>query len=113
MKQTDNLFWTAWAALVIVMVIGRNELWRLFACPITWLCHRVRPGTAFVNMMIVFIYNAILVYNLVLNNLDGTGLTWRLYLLSFNDVHSAGLLINCNKNILLEKIVLLVNPIST
>ena len=59
----------------------------------TWLCHRVRPRAALGNLIVMIAYNAILSYNLVFNSRYGAGLTWWLFALLLNAIHSIGLLI--------------------
>lgn len=102
MKPTDKHFWIVWAALAVLMVIviaccSWNEdttiLGIAYALSLlsTWLCRRIRPKAAFGNLLVMFLYNAILGYNLIFNNQGGEGFTWWFYLLLLNGIHSIGL----------------------
>ena len=104
MKLTDKRFWIVWAALALLMVIviascSWNEdtmiLGIAYALSLlsTWLCHRIRPKEAFGNLLVMFLYNAILGYNLIFNSQGGAGFTWWFYLLILNGLHSIGLII--------------------
>ena len=104
MKLTDKRFWIAWLLLFILAIVscmagGWNEdtalLGAAYALSLlsTWLCHRVRPRAAFVNLIVMIAYNAILSYNLVFNSRYGAGLTWWFFILLLNTIHSIGLLI--------------------
>ncbi len=59
----------------------------------TWLCHKAKPKAAFVNLIVMIAYNAILSYNLVFNSQYGAGLTWWFFALLLNAIHSIGLMI--------------------
>lgn len=59
----------------------------------TWFCHKVRPRTAFGNLIVMTAYNSILSYNLVFNSQYGAGLTWWFFALLLNTIHSIGLMI--------------------
>lgn len=98
------LFWILWGVLLVVMVgccifEGWSEdtalLGGTYALSLlsTWLCHKAKPKAAFVNLIVMIAYNAILSYNLVFNNHYGAGLTWWFYALLLNAIHSIGLLI--------------------
>lgn len=104
MKLTDKRFWIAWPVLLILAIVscmtgGWNEDTALLGAAYTlsllstWLCHSVRPRTAFGNLIVMIAYNAILSYNLVFNSRYGAGLTWWFYALLLNAIHSIGLLI--------------------
>lgn len=104
MKLINKRFWIVWAALAVLMVVAIvfcswNEdtvlLGVAYALSLlsTWLCHQIRPKAAFGNLLVIFLYNAILGYNLIFNNQGGEGFTWWFYLLFLNGVHSIGLLI--------------------
>lgn len=104
MKPTDKRFWIVWAALTVLMVVAIafcswNDdtmiLGIAYALSLlsTWLCHRIRPKAAFGNLLVMFIYNAILGYNLIFNSQGGAGFTWWFYLLILNGIHSIGLIV--------------------
>lgn len=104
MKLTNKRFWIVWAALAVLMVVviafcSWNEdteiLGIAYALSLLsiWLCHRIRPKAAFGNLLVMFLYNAILACNLIFNSYGGPGFTWWFYLLLLNGVHSIGLLI--------------------
>ena len=104
MKQNDKRFWIAWTAMAILMVVAMvrcswNEdmvlLGISYALSLlsTWLCNRIRSNVAFGNLLVMFLYNAILGYNIIFNNQGGEGFTWWFYLLLLNGIHSIGLLI--------------------
>ncbi len=59
----------------------------------TWLCYKAKPKAAFVNLIVMIAYNAMLSYNLVFNSQYGTGLTWWFFVLLLNTIHSIGLMI--------------------
>lgn len=67
MKPTDKRFWIAWLMLLILaiaccMAEGCSEdsalLGTAYALSLlsTWLCHRMRPKTAFVNLIVMIAY---------------------------------------------------------
>ena len=98
------LFWIAWGVLLVVMVgccisEGWSEdtalLGGTYALSLlsTWLCHKAKPKAAFVNLIVMIAYNAILSYNLVFNSQYGAGLTWWFFALLLNTIHSIGLMI--------------------
>lgn len=104
MKLTDKRFWIAWLVLLILAIVscmagGWNEDTALLGAAYTlsllsaWLCHIVRPRAALGNLIVMIVYNAILSYNLVFNSHYGTGLTWWLFTLLLNTIHSFVLLI--------------------
>ncbi len=104
MRLTDKRFWIAWLVLFILAIVSCmtgdwSEDTALLGAAYTlsllsaWLCHRVRPRAALGNMIVMIAYNAILSYNLVFNSHDGAGLTWWLFALLLNAIHSIGLLI--------------------
>lgn len=104
MKQNDKRFWIAWTALAMLIVVimaqcNWNEDTMILGIAyalsllLTWLCHRIRPKSVFGNLLVMFLYNAILGYNLIFNSQDGAGFTWWFYLLLLNVIHSIGLLI--------------------
>ena len=105
MNLTDKQFWIAWLVLLLLaiascMVQGWSEdtalLGVTYALSLlsTCLCHRVRPRTAFVNLIIMIAYNVILSYNLVLNSQYGAGLTWWFLALLLNTLQSISLLVH-------------------
>lgn len=98
------LFWILWGVLLVVMVgccifEGWSEdtalLGGTYALSLlsTWLCHKAKPKAAFVNLIVLIAYNAILSYNLVFNSQYGAGLTWWFFALLLNTIHSIGLMI--------------------
>ncbi len=104
MKQIDKRFWITWVALALLMtVVMVRHSWNedtmilgiayVMSLLSTWLCHRIRPKAAFGNLLVVFLYNTILGYNLIFNNHGGEGFTWWFFLLLLNGIHSIGLLI--------------------
>ena len=103
MKLTYKRFWIAWLmffllAIACCMAEGWSEdtawLGGAYAPSLlsTWLCHRIRPRTAFSNLIVMIAYNAILSYNLVSNSQYGAGLTWWFYAVLLNTIHSIALL---------------------
>ena len=104
MKPTDKRFGITWVALALLLtVVMVRHSWNedtmildiayalsLFS---TWLCHRIRPKAAFGNLLVMFLYNVILGYNLIFNSHGGEGFTWWFFLLLLNGIHSIGLLI--------------------
>ena len=104
MRLNDKRFGIAWLLLFILAIVscmaeGWNEDTVLLSAAYmlsllsTWLCHRVRPRAALGNLIVMIAYNAILSYNLVFNSRYGAGLTWWLFALLLNAIHSIGLLI--------------------
>lgn len=104
MKLTDKRFWIAWLVLLLLAIIccmaeGWSDdsalLGAAYALSLlsTWLCHRMRPRTAFGNLIIMTIYNAILSYNFIFNSQYGAGLTWWFFALLLNTFHSIVLMI--------------------
>ena len=104
MRQNDIRFWIAWLVLLLLAVVSCIvEGWSVdtallgvaYALSLlsTWLCHRVRPRTAFVNLIVMIAYNAILSYNLVFNSQYGAGLTWWFLALLLNTLQSFSLLV--------------------
>lgn len=98
------LFWILWGVLLVVMVgccifEGWSEdtalLGGTYALSLlsTWLCHKAKPKAAFVSLIVMIAYNAILSYNLVFNSQYGAGLTWWFFALLLNTIHSIGLMI--------------------
>ena len=98
------LFWIAWGVLLVVMVgccisEGWSEdtalLGGTYALSLlsTSLCHKAKPKAAFVNLIVMIAYNAILSYNLVFNSQYGAGPTWWFFALLLNTIHSIGLMI--------------------
>ena len=68
MRLTDKRFWIVWLVLLILAIVscmagGSNEdsalLGSAYALSLlsTWLCHKVRPKTAFVNLIVMTVYN--------------------------------------------------------
>lgn len=103
MKLTDKRFWTAWGVMLLLMVwCCMSEGWRedttllgvTYALSLlsTYLCHRIRQRIAFGNLIVMIVYNAILSYNLAFHSQYGAGLTWWLFALLLNAVHSIALL---------------------
>lgn len=104
MKLTYKRFWIAWLmffllAIACCMAEGWSEdtalLGGAYALSLlsTWLCHRIRPRTAFSNLIVMIAYNAILSCNLVFNSQYGAGLTWWFFTLLLNIIHSISLMI--------------------
>ena len=104
MRLTDKRFWIAWLVLFILAIVSCmtgdwSEDTALLGAAYTlsllsaWLCHRVRPRAALGNLIVMIAYNAILSYNLVFNSRYGAGLTWWLFALLLNAIHSICLLI--------------------
>lgn len=109
MKLTDKRFWIAWTALallltvVMVPVVMVRQSWNedtmilgiayVMSLLSTWLCHRIRPKAAFGNLLVMFLYNVILGYNLIFNSHGGEGFTWWFFLLLLNGVQSLILII--------------------
>lgn len=103
MKLTDKRFWIAWGVLLVVMVgccisEGWSEdtalLGGAYALSLlsVWLCHRVRQRVASGNLIVMIVSNTILACNLVFNPQYGAGMTWWLYALLLNTIHSIALL---------------------
>lgn len=104
MKLTDKRFGIAWLVLLLLAIVncmaegGSEDIALLgvaYALSLlsTWLCHKAKPKAAFVNLIVMIAYNAILSYNLVFNSQYGAGLTWWLFALLLNAIHSIGLMI--------------------
>ena len=104
MKLKDKRFWIAWLVLLFLAIVCcMTEGWcedtvllgggYALSLLSTWLCHRVRPRTAFGNLIVMIAYNAILSCNLVFNSQYGAGLTWWFFSLLLNTIHSIGLMI--------------------
>ena len=104
MKLTDKRFWIAWLVLLLLVIMsciaeGWSEdialLGAAYALSLlsTWLCHKAKPKAAFVNLIVMIAYNAILSYNLVFNSQYGAGLTWWFFALLLNTIHSISLMI--------------------
>lgn len=104
MKLTDKRFWIAWFVFLLLAIVsciaeGWSEDIALFGAAYalsllsTWLCHKAKPKAAFVNLIVMIAYNAILSYNLVFNSQYGAGLTWWFFALLLNTIHSIGLMI--------------------
>lgn len=100
----EKRFWAAWLVLFLMSIVscmseGWNEdsalLSGAYALSLlsTWLCHKAKPKAAFVNLIVMIAYNAILSYNLVFNSQYGAGLTWWFFALLLNTIHSIGLMI--------------------
>lgn len=103
-KLPNKRFWIAWLVLLLLVIVscigeGWSEdialLGAAYALSLlsTWLCHKAKPKAAFVNLIVMIAYNAILSYNLVFNSQYGAGLTWWFYALLLNTIHSIGLMI--------------------
>lgn len=104
MKLTDKRFWIAWLVLFLMAIVCcMAEEWiedtallgGAYALSLlsTWLCHKAKPKAAFVNLIVMIAYNAILSFNLVFNSQYGAGLTWWFLVLLLNTVHSLSLLL--------------------
>ena len=104
MKLTDKRFGIAWLVLLLLAIVncmaegGSEDIALLgvaYALSLlsTWLCHKAKPKAAFVNLIVMIAYNAILSYNLVFNSQYGAGLTWWFFALLLNTIHSIGLMI--------------------
>lgn len=92
MKLTDKRFGIVYGVLLLLMVgVCVSEGWRedtillggIYALSLlsTWLCHRVRQGVAYGNLIVMIVYNAILAYNIRFNGQYGAGTTWWLFIL--------------------------------
>ena len=103
-KLPNKRFWIAWPVLLLLVIVsciaeGWSEdialLGAAYALSLlsTWLCHKAKPKAAFVNLIVMIAYNAILSYNLVFNSQYGAGLTWWFFALLLNTIHSIGLMI--------------------
>ena len=101
-KLPNKRFWIAWLVLLLLVIVscigeGWSEdialLGAAYALSLlsTWLCHKAKPKAAFVNLIVMIAYNAILSYNLVFNSQYGAGLTWWLIALMLNAIHSIAL----------------------
>ena len=104
MKLTNKRFWVAWLILLLLAIVSCIiEEWNEDAALLgvtyalsllsTWLCQRVKPRTAFGNLIVMIVYNAILSYNLIFNSHYGARLTWWFFILLLNTIYSIGLLI--------------------
>ena len=104
MRQNNKQFWIAWVVLLVLLFgccisEGWSEdtalLGGAYALSLlsTWLCHKAKPKAAFVNLIVMIAYNAILSYNLVFNSQYGAGLTWWFFALLLNTIHSIVLMI--------------------
>ena len=104
MKLTDKRFWIAWLVLLLLVIVnciaeGWSEdialLGAAYALSLlsTSLCDKARPRVAYGNLIVMFVYNVILAYNLVFNSQYGAGLTWWFFALLLNTIHSIGLMI--------------------
>lgn len=102
-KLPDKRFWIAWLVLLLLVIVscmveGWSEdialLGAAYALLLlsTWLCHKAKPKAAFVNLIVMIAYNAILSYNLVFNSQYGAGMTWWFYAVLLNAIHSIALL---------------------
>ena len=69
----------------------------------TWLCHRIMPRVAYVNLIVMIVYNAILSYDLVFNSRYGAGITWWFYALLLNTVHFIVLIVFVIINVIKRK----------
>ena len=103
-KLPNKRFWIdGFVLLLLVIVSCIGEGWSediallgaAYALSLlsTWLCHKAKPKAAFVNLIVMIAYNAILSYNLVFNSQYGAGLTWWFFSLLLNTIHSIGLMI--------------------
>ena len=103
-KLPNKRFWIAWLVLLLLVIVscigeGWSEdialLGAAYALSLLsmWLCHKAKPKAAFVNLIVMIAYNAILSYNLVFNSQYGAGLTWWFFALLLNTIHSIGLMI--------------------
>ena len=104
MRLTDKRFWIAWLVLLLLAIVScLAEGWSedtvlrgvTYALSLlsAWLCHGVRPRTAFVNLIEMIAYNVILSYNLVFNSQYGAGLTWWFLTLLLNALQSLSLFV--------------------
>lgn len=102
-KLPNKRFGIAWLVLLLLVIEsciaeGWSEdialLGAAYALSLlsTWLCHKAKPKAAFVNLIVMIAYNAILSYNLVFNSQYGAGLTWWFYAVLLNTIHSIALL---------------------
>ena len=114
MKLTDKRFWIAWGVLLVVMVgccisEGWSEdtalLGGTYALSLlsTSLCDKARPRVAYGNLIVMFVYNVILAYNLVFNSQYGSGMAWWFYALLLNTAHSIALLLFVIINVIKRK----------
>lgn len=104
MKLSHRVFWIAWSVLSLLFTSncireGWTEDTALLGVAYglsllsTWLCHSVKPGMAFGNLIVMVVYNAIWSYNLAFNSQYGTGLLWWFLAFFMNTNHSLSLLI--------------------
>lgn len=104
MKLTDKRFCIVWLILLLIMgttciVGGWNEdtflLGVAYALSLfsTWLIKKVEQKTAFINLLVLVIYNAILSYNLIFNSRYGSGMTWWAYAIILNTIQSILLIV--------------------
>lgn len=114
MKLTDKRFWIAWLVLLILAIVsctegGWSEDTALLGVAYTLsllstsLCHKARPRVAYGNLIVMFVYNVILAYNLVFNSRYGAGMTWWFYALLLNTIHSIALLLFVIINVIKRK----------
>ncbi len=104
MNLIDKRFWTVWLALLMIMsatciveswcedtlLLGVAYALSLFS---TWLIKMEEQKTAFINLLVLVIYNAILSYNLIFNSRYGSGMTWWAYAIILNTIQSILLIV--------------------
>ena len=114
MNPKIERFWIAWGILLVIMVgCCLSEGWSEDAALLsgayalsllsTWLCHRIMPRVAYVNLIVMIVYNAILSYDLVFNSRYGAGITWWFYALLLNTVHFIVLIVFVIINVIKRK----------
>lgn len=103
MKHTDCRFWIAWATMLIFLAVGcMTQNWcedtallgASYALSLlsTWLCHKKTTNVAFVCLIIMTFYNAVLNYNLIFNSQYGAGLLWWILSVILNTTFSIALI---------------------
>ncbi len=104
MNLIDKRFWTVWLALLMIMsatciveswcedtlLLGVAYALSLFS---TWLIKKKEQKIAFINLLVLVIYNAILSYNLIFNSRYGSGMTWWAYAIILNTIQSISLIV--------------------
>ncbi len=103
MNLTDKRFWVFWQTLLVItgatcivewwnedtFLLGVAYALSLFS---TWLIKKKEQKIAFINLLVLIIYNAILSYNLIFNNKSGSGMTWWFYAIILNAIQSISLI---------------------
>lgn len=105
-KLTDKRFWLIWVILLLIIAVGciasglREDtliLSAAYALPLfsTWMCHRLRPTTAIVNLIVMITYNALFCFGIAFSNKGGAGFTWWFWAIALNTLQSIGMFIYC------------------